>query len=143
MGRAFMGIVAASGLAKQVGMHNHPLFEVILPMTETAQEMIGIQVAFKELTQLKHPLLKFGPDDIKHIQLIPLFEDIHTIANSDKILEEYLEGHKWKFGFLPSYMRPYVARSDPALNAGIVPTVLAIKIALSGYIKLSEKFSIP
>ncbi len=143
MGRAFMGIVAASGLANQVGMYTHPLFEVILPMTETSREMIGIQEAFRELTQLKHPLLKFDPEDIKHIELIPLFEDIHTISNSDKIIEEYLEGHKWKFGFMPKYLRPYVARSDPALNAGIVPTVLAIKIALSGYRKLSEKYSIP
>ncbi len=143
MGRAFMGIVAASGLADQVGMHNHPLFEVILPMTESAQEMIAIQEAFRELTTLKHPLLKLDPGDIKHIELIPLFEDIKTIANSDKILEEYLEGHKWKFGFLPKYLRPYVARSDPALNAGIVPTVLSIKIALSAYKRLSEKFSIP
>lgn len=143
MGRAFMGIVAASGLASQVGMHNHPLFEVILPMTETSREMIAIQEAFHELTQLKHPLLKFDPEDIKHIELIPLFEDTKTISNSDKILEEYLEGHKSKFGFLPKYMRPYVARSDPALNAGIVPTVLSIKIALSGYKRVSEKYSIP
>ena len=30
-------------------------------------------------------------------------------------------------------MRPYVARSDPALNSGLVPTVLAIKVALSRY----------
>lgn len=35
-------------------------------------------------------------------------------------------------------MRPYLARSDPALNAGIVPTVLAIKLALSKYKLYSE-----
>ena len=105
--------------------------------------VLGTRLFSSRIASKKHPLLKFDPEDIKHIELIPLFEDIHTIANSDKILQEYLEGHKWKFGFMPKYLRPYVARSDPALNAGIVPTVLSIKIALSGYRKLSEKFSIP
>jgi phosphoenolpyruvate carboxylase len=40
-------------------------------------------------------------------------------------------------------MRPYVARSDPALNSGMIPTILAIKIALSRYKALSEREGIP
>src|SRR5581483_3322338 len=35
MSRALMGIASAAGLAKQVGLHSPPLFEVILPMTES------------------------------------------------------------------------------------------------------------
>ncbi len=143
LGRAFMGILAASSLANQVGLGSNPLFEVILPMTETASEMIGIQEAFREVSALKHPLLKYKQEDIKHIELIPLFEDIETIAHSDEILIEYLEAHQQKFKSKPKYMRPYVARSDPALNAGIVPTVLSIKIALSRYQKLSEQLEMP
>lgn len=139
LGRAFMGILAASGLASKLEMGKHPLFEVILPMTETAEEMIGIQEAFREVAEIKHPLLKRGDGDIEHIELIPLFEDIHTIANSKEILEKYWHMHEAKFGTTPEYMRPYVARSDPALNAGIVPTVLAIKLALSGYRRFSEE----
>jgi phosphoenolpyruvate carboxylase len=142
LGRAFMGILSAGGLAEQVGLHSPPLFEVILPMTETATEMIDVQQAFHELASLKHKLLRVDKGTLKHIELIPLFESVHTIMNSDKILEEYLEGHKWIFGFTPAYMRPYVARSDPALNAGIVPTVLAIKIALSHYAQFEKKFKI-
>ncbi len=143
LGRAFMGILAASSLANQVGLGTNPLFEVILPMTETAKEMIDIQEAFREVSALKHPLLKYKTEDIKHIELIPLFEDVDTIANSDNILLQYIEAHEMKFKTKPTYMRPYVARSDPALNAGIVPTVLAIKIALSRYKKLSERLEIP
>lgn len=105
--------------------------------------MIGIQEAFREVSALKHPLLKYKQEDIKHIELIPLFEDIETIAHSDEILVEYLEAHQQKFKSKPAYMRPYVARSDPALNAGIVPTVLAIKIALSRYKKLSDRIELP
>ena len=66
-----------------------------------------------------------------------------TIINSDKILDTYLTKHQKRFKKLPPYMRPYVARSDPALNSGLVPTVLAIKIALSKYKQLAEKWNIP
>ncbi|MCL5666759.1 MAG: phosphoenolpyruvate carboxylase [Patescibacteria group bacterium] len=142
MSRALMGILSAAGLAKQVGLHSPPLFEVILPMTESAEEMIDIQEAFREIAGLKHPLNKFEKEILSHIQIIPLFESVDTIIRSDKILEKYLNLHKKKFGFTPEYIRPYVARSDPALNSGIVPTILAIKIALSHYKDFEKKHNI-
>lgn len=138
LGRALMGIASSAGLAKQVGMHSPPLFEVILPMTESAAEMLAIQEAFAEIAQLKHPLNRFEKDLLSHVLIVPLFEQVDTIINSDKILDKYLDEHKKIFGFTPPYMRPYVARSDPALNSGIVPTVLAIKIALSRYVKFAR-----
>lgn len=138
LGRAFMGILSASGLARQVGLHTPPLFEVILPMTESAQEMIDVQAAFAELSTLKHRLLRMDAGTLRHIELIPLFESVDTIIKSDEILREYLIGHRFVFGTKPAYMRPYVARSDPALNAGLVPTVLAIKIALCRYARFEK-----
>jgi phosphoenolpyruvate carboxylase len=77
------------------------------------------------------------------IEVIPLFEQVSTIINSDKILGEYVQGYIKAFKKKPTYLRPYVARSDPALNAGIVPTVVAIKIALSRYKQFAEKTKIP
>ena len=70
-------------------------------------------------------------ENLKHIELIPLFEDIETILHSDSILETYVQLHKKAFGYTPEYLRPYIARGDPALNSGLIPTVLATKIALS------------
>ena len=142
LGRAFMGILNAAGLAKQVDLHSPPIFEVILPMTETAEEMIEIEEAFDELTKLKHRLFKMDNVALNHIEVIPLFEQVSTIINSDNILRKYLDLHKVKFGKLPPYVRPYMARSDPALNSGIVPTVIAIKIALSRYAKLEKELGI-
>lgn len=142
LGRALMGIATAAGLARQVGLYSPPLFEVILPMTDTAEEMIDIQEAFSELASLKHRLYNHEKQQLKHIEIIPLFEQVSTIINSNEILEQYLRLHKWKFGFVPKYMRPYVARSDPALNSGIVPTILAIKIALSRYNAFAKKHNI-
>jgi phosphoenolpyruvate carboxylase len=139
MGRAFMGLLSAATLAKQVGLHNPPLFEVILPMTETAYDMISIQEAFAEIASLKHPLFRFDNGGLKHIEIIPLFEDVNTQVRAHEILDKYLKMHQAKFGFTPNYMRPYLARSDPALNAGLAPTVLAIKIALSRFKEFEQK----
>jgi phosphoenolpyruvate carboxylase len=143
LARAFFNLLSAAALTKKVGLHSPPLFEVILPMTESAEEMIAIQEAFTEIGELKHALYKFDAVAMKQIEVIPLFEQVDTIINSDKILLEYLTLYKKKFKTQPTYLRPYMARSDPALNSGMVPTVLAIKIALSKYKKLSEKLKIP
>lgn len=142
IGRAFLGILSAEALARKVGAKTSPLFEVILPMTETAQEMLAIQEAFSEMSHLKHKLYRFDKNKLFYLHVIPLFEEVHTIMDSDKILKKYVTLHKERFGFVPEYLRPYVARSDPALNAGLVPTVLAIKIALSHYKEFENKTGI-
>ena len=142
LGRALMGILSAAGLSKQLGMHSPPLFEVIIPMTESAKQMIGVQEAFSEIASLKHPLNKFEKGSLKHIEIIPLFEQDSTIIRADEILEEYLEIHKKTFGFLPKNLRPFIARSDPALNSGLVPTVLAVKVALSRFKRFEKKHNI-
>ncbi|MDZ7586414.1 MAG: phosphoenolpyruvate carboxylase, partial [Patescibacteria group bacterium] len=142
LGRAFMGLLSAAGLTKQVGLHSPPLFEVILPMTETAEEMIAVQEAFQEVAMLKHQLHGFKNGSLKHIEIIPLIEQVEAIIESDKLLEKYLVLHEKRFGSKPEYIRPYLARSDPALNAGLVPTVLAIKVALSRFISFEKRTGI-
>ena len=142
LGRALMGMLTAASLARQTGLHTPPMFEVILPMTESAEEMIDIQEAFAEIAHLKHRLYNREKNGLGHIEIIPLFESVSNIANSNQILEDYLRLHKWKFGFIPQDMRPYVARSDPALNSGLVPTILSIKVALSRYRRFEEKHKI-
>ncbi len=143
MSRALMGILTAAGLAKQVNLHSPPVFEVILPMTESAEDLISIQEAFREIACLRHPLNRMSSQCDMFLEIIPLFESVEIISDSHKILEKYLRLYKQKFKSRPAYMRPFVARSDPALNSGLVPTVLAIKIAFSRYRKFSRKFNIP
>ena len=142
LGRAFMGILSASALAKSVNLHTPPMEQVILPMCKSAQSIIEIQEAFREIASMKHWLFGFQNTGLKHIQVIPLFEDIETISNSDQILAEYVKIHKEKFGFEPNYLRPYVARSDPSLNSGHIATVLAIKMAFSKYLEFEQKTGI-
>ncbi len=140
--RAIMGILTAAGLARQLSLYSPPLFEVILPMTESAEEIFAIQEAFAEMACLKHPLNRLENNCDMFLELIPLFETVKTIINSSDILEKYLSLYKHAFKKTPSYLRPFIARSDPALNSGLVPTVLAVKIALSRYQKFEKKHNI-
>lgn len=142
LGRAFMNLSAAASVAKHLKLPTPPLFEVILPMTETAEEIFSIQEAFAEMHFLKHPLYKLE-HILTSLRIIPLFEQVSIIINSDNILRKYFSLYKKRFKKLPPYFRPYVARSDPALNSGIIPTVLAIKIALSRYVKLEKELDMP
>ncbi len=142
IGRSLMNLASAASEAKHFNLPSPPLFEVILPMTQTAEEMLSIQEAYQQMHKLTHPLYRLE-GILTNPRIIPLFEDINTIINCDKILEIYLKLYQKRFNKLPPYMRPYLARSDPALNYGIVPTVLAIKIALSRLKKLEKKLAIP
>ena len=142
IGRAFMNLASAASTAKYFGLPTPPLFEVILPMTDNAEELFALNEAYVQIHKLSHPLYRLE-NILTNLRVIPLFEDVETILNSDKIIERYLSLYKNKFKKLPPYFRPYVARSDPALNFGMIPTVLAIKVALYKYKKLSEKMKIP
>lgn len=142
LGRAFMNLASAASVAKHFGLPTPPLFEVILPMTQSASEILSIQEAFQEIHSLSHPLYKLE-NILTNLHVIPLFEAVNIIIDSSNILEEYITAFTKRFKKKPNYLRPYVARSDPALNSGLIPTVLAIKIALSRYKKLSEKLEIP
>jgi len=83
------------------------LFEVILPMTKSASEMIDIHQAFAEIANLKYPIHKMSNKSLKYIEVIPLFEQVDSIIRSNTIIDEYLYMHQQKFSFKPSYLKPY------------------------------------
>ncbi|MDH5532816.1 MAG: phosphoenolpyruvate carboxylase [Candidatus Pacebacteria bacterium] len=141
LGRSLMALFSAANITKKAGLHSKPLFELILPMVQSAQEMISVHDAFHELSSLQHKLLH-TKDTLKNIELIPLIEDVDIIINSDQMIEEYFNLLSEKFGSKPTYIRPLIARSDPALTAGLVSSVLATKIALSRYSSLEKKMGI-
>ncbi len=141
LARSFMVAITNSQLMQSMGFKDHPIFEMILPLTETAEDIIEIQEAFRQLVRIEHPLLKMK-DSIQHIEIIPLIEQVERIVGSGDLIRKYIRLHKKVFGKKPSYLRPYLARSDPALNSGLVPTMLAIKVALSEFEKVEEETDI-
>lgn len=115
-----------------------PIFEVILPFTTEAKEPIMLFNYYKkaivadedetlyESTKTKDWIGDFKP---KSIKVIPLVEDFDSILHVDEIVRPYLKSNK------PKHQRVFIARSDPALNYGLLCAVLLSKIALN---KLKE-----
>ncbi len=140
--RSLMVVLTSEDFAHDLKFHSPPIFEVILPMTENAQQLIFIQKSFQELAELKSRMFSKFQKNTEYVRIIPLFEGVYTQINAKKILIKYLELHKKTFGFNPAYLRVFIARSDPAMVSGLVPTVLANKIILSDLRELEEETKI-
>ncbi|MCW4000156.1 MAG: phosphoenolpyruvate carboxylase [Candidatus Bathyarchaeota archaeon] len=122
--------VASLAYKRQVS----PIFEVILPFTTGAEELIMLFNYYRkaivsaedsvlyESTTAKDWIGTFEP---KAIKVIPLVEDFDSILNVDSIVSAYIKAVK------PKQQRVFIARSDPALNYGLLCAVLLSKIGLS------------
>ena len=123
-----------------------PIFEVILPMTASykcidriyryyCDFVIGKQnKPFKEgdIT-IAEWIGEFNPPKIN---VIPLFEDMEHKLDAHNITRTYLQDKH------VDYQRIFLARSDPAMNYGLVSAVLLCKIALNRLHKLSKEIGI-
>ena len=123
-----------------------PIQEVILPFTTSAEELSLIDAYYRRFIvgqesqallgnhQVKDWLGEFFP---KQVRVIPLIEDLEHMLRSDEIVEEYLHNKD-----LP-YQRVFLARSDPALNYGMVSAELILKVALFRLHALEGRLGIP
>lgn len=142
--RALMVVLTSEDFSRDLGFKNRPLFEVILPMTETADQLMYIQESFKKLAEFKATVFNHRNDkNTEMIELIPLVEGVEHQIGIRKLLEEYTRLHVQAFGKKPEYIRPFLARSDPALMSGHIANVLANKIALSECAQFSKEHGIP
>ena len=138
--RSFVNILAAEHAARNYKFHAPPIFEIILPMTSSSEQLIYLQKTFARVAEVSKEIFDTR-SSMKMIDVIPLFEDIHTMSDTT-ILEEYLEFLQTEFNYKPEYMRIFVARSDPAMNAGLVPTLLGLKIAIANFHAFGKKHGI-
>lgn len=119
-----------------------PIFEVILPMAESSRDIDRIYryycdfVAGKQGSPVRPYDIKIkdwiGEFKPEQINVIPLFEDKQRMYKAHDILMEYLIDKK------SEYQRVFLARSDPALNYGLLSAVMLNKIALMNLHRLSE-----
>jgi phosphoenolpyruvate carboxylase len=122
-----------------------PIFEVILPFTTQPSELIILfnyykkaiidaeDVPLYESITAKEWIGDFMP---KTLKVIPLVEDFDSILKVDKIVTPYVKTVK------PKQQRVFIARSDPALNYGLVCAVLLSKIALFKLKKLEKELNV-
>jgi phosphoenolpyruvate carboxylase len=130
--------VASSFYKKEVA----PIIEVILPFTTDGKELIMLCNYYKKVIIADEDVLLdasvkvkdwVGDFKPKSIKVIPLVEDFDSLLGVDHIVEPYIDAVK------PSHLRVFLARSDPALNYGLLCAVLLTKIALSKLKKLEKK----
>ncbi len=136
--RSFMNLITAEKAAKTYKFHSPPLFEVILPMTTSSDQLIYIQKTFSKIAHSTEEIFEMK-SDLKIIDVIPLLENFESIANCKEILGTYLDFLKDEFDHQPEYLRVFTARSDPAMNAGFLPAKLASKQAINLYHEFGQE----
>ncbi len=125
------------------GCNVPPIHEVILPMTMSAESLNRVYYYYKDFVVGKQNS-PFYPGDItvsewigefnpREISVIPLFEDKEHMLEAANIMRVYLKGKNIQ------HQRVFIARSDPAMNYGMVSAILCNKIALQRLRLLSEE----
>ncbi len=127
--------------------HPAPIFEVILPMTISAEDINRIYVYYEHFVAGRNNTKLPGTDLTigewlgafrpARIHVIPLFEAVEHMLGAADVMEEYLRDKPLE------YHRVFLARSDPAMNSGLVSTVLANKIALHRLEQLEKRLGKP
>ncbi|MES2970698.1 MAG: phosphoenolpyruvate carboxylase [Patescibacteria group bacterium] len=141
--QAMTVILSGEDFARDLGFAVRPLFEVILPMTERADQLMHMQKLFQKLAEFKSR--EFTPDkpaNNSYLEIIPLTESVESQHGIYELLQEYVRLHTEHFGSKPKYIRPFLARSDPAIVSGFLATVLANKLALSRVYEFADKTNI-
>jgi len=123
-----------------------PIFEIILPMTASYKSLDRIYRYYSDFVVGKQnkPFRKgditiaewIGEFKPGKINIIPLFEDMEHMLDAHNITKEYLKDKDIE------YQRVFLARSDPAMNYGLISAVLLNKISLQRLHKLSENLDI-
>ncbi len=143
LARTYMSVLSAAELTKSLKLFSPSVFELILPMTKNADQLIHIQDTFHKTAKVHEEIFKTSKFGDGYVHIIPLFESIDDLAGCGDVLTAFIKEHKKKFKKYPAYMRPFIARSDPALNAGFVPSVVASRMALREFYRIGKKFGIP
>lgn len=121
-----------------------PIFEIVQPMTRSAAELERIHRYYTDFVvgkqhksignmRISEWIGSFKPESIN---VIPLVEDKESMSNIKKIVGEFITGKKLE------YQRVWLARSDPALNYGMLSAVLLNKCAAAQLDEVQEESSL-
>ncbi len=103
--------------------------EVVVPMVETAAELVAVRRRIEDVIDLGHK--EFGiPRDPDEVQVIPLIEEVPELLGAGELLDGYLEAAA-DAGYGIGRLRVMFGRSDSAMVYGLVPSVLAVKVAIA------------
>lgn len=142
--QAMAAILGGEDFACDLKLKNRPLFEVILPMTENAGQLMHMQKLFERLAKFKSK--DFTPDrpaNDSYLEIIPLVESSESQMAIGRLLKTYVKLHRKHFGRPPEYIRTFLACSDSALSSGFLASVIGNKVAISQIHDFVAKTGIP
>lgn len=123
-----------------------PIFEVILPFTTSGDELVWLLNYYRRAVVGVEDLDLgggvrtrdwVGPLRPGTIEVIPLVEDMESLLRVDEVVRPYVDAAR------PRYLRVFIARSDPALNYGLVCATVLSKLALSKLKALEGERGVP
>ena len=98
--KAFMTIISASIFAQKHDFYHAPIFEVILPMTESSDQLIYLFDTFRKSVAFHKEV--FGIDvPIEQISIIPLIEKTEQLMDVSHLLDEYVLQLEKMFSYSP------------------------------------------
>lgn len=128
------------------GRDRVPVAELIFPMTTSAAEIERVRRCYQRfVAEVEGAVLSpgdaplgawFGPFLPKAVRMIPLIEDMPSLLRADTITRDYLRGKNEPF------QRVFIARSDPALNYGMLSAVLLSLVALQQLDRLERELGV-
>ncbi|HEX5798137.1 MAG TPA: phosphoenolpyruvate carboxylase [Candidatus Saccharimonadales bacterium] len=133
-------ILSSEDFARDLDFKQRPLFEVILPMTVSADQLIHMHKLFNKFSKFKSA--EFTADrkaNTENLEVIPLVEGAKNQREISSLLIDYIKKHQKLLGKKPDYIRVFIACSDPALTEGFITTKLSNKLALVEIEKASKK----
>lgn len=142
--QAMTVMLTAEDFAKDLEFQDRPLFEVILPMTARADQLMHMHHLFTELARFKNKVFNSDEtENIEMLEMIPLVEGVQDQQAIGSLLSEYIKSYESIYGKKPDYIRPFIACSDPALSSGWLAARLANLDALSQIQQLSDESGVP
>ncbi|HSX45489.1 MAG TPA: phosphoenolpyruvate carboxylase [Candidatus Saccharimonadia bacterium] len=142
--QAMSVILSAEDMSRDLKLKQRPLFEVILPMTENADQLMKMQQLFEKLAKFKSSeFTSDQPANNPYMEMIPLVESVESQLGVADLLADYVMLHEKHFKFRPGYIRLFFACSDSSLTSGLLAGILANKLTIIRAYEFQEESGIP
>ena len=86
LARAFMSILTADDVAHEVDLHTPPIFEVILPMTKSAAQLMRVKKTFHQVEEFKRKAFQTRRQNEHEFHVIPLVEGCEHLLEVDALI---------------------------------------------------------
>lgn len=141
--QAMTVILSSEDFARDLKFQQRPLFEVILPMTERADQLSHMQELFQKLAHFKSEQFTADqPVNNDYLEMIPLVESTESQMKVAELMTEYVALHQKHFKRRPEYIRVFFACSDSSLTSGLLAGILANKLLVIRLYEFQERTGI-